>query len=162
MKRFMELRSSLPTAAMEADGHAYVASLLTLPQTRPGKVAVVGYCFTGSMAMRVAAAEPDKVGAAASFHGGGLYTSEADSPHLLLPKIKSRLYFGHAIEDRSIPAEAIAALEDALRAWGGKFESEMYEGALHGWTQPDREPYNPQQAERHHEKMLDLLKRTVG
>jgi len=149
MKRFMELRASLPVAAMDADGHAYVDSLLALPQTSGDKVGVVGYCFTGSMAMRVAAA--------ASFHGGGLFTDKPDSPHLLLPKIGARLYFGHAIEDRSMPAEAIAKLEATLTAWGGRFESETYEGAHHGWTVPGVPVYNEKQSERHFRKLEDLF-----
>ena len=93
MKRFMELRASLPPEAMTADGHAYVASLLERPEVTGNKVGVVGYCFTGSMALRVAASEPQRVAAAASFHGGGLCTDQPDSPHLLLPKIKGATLF---------------------------------------------------------------------
>ncbi len=162
MKRFGELRASLPVAAMEADGHAYVKSLLALPQVRGSKVAVVGYCFTGSMAMRVAAAEPDKVALAASFHGGGLYTSQPDSPHLLLSKIKAELYFGHAIEDRSMPAEAIEKLGEALKAWGGTFENETYAGAHHGWTVPGTPIYNEAQSNRHFEKLEELFRKTLA
>ncbi len=162
MKRLGELRVSLPPAAMQADGHAYTNSLLALPQTTGTKVAVVGYCFTGSMAVRVAAAEPDKVAAAASFHGGGLYTDQPESPHLLLPKIKARLYFGHAIEDRSMTTEAIAKFDAALAAWGGKFESETYAGAHHGWTVPGGPVYNEPQANRHFDKLEELFKATLG
>jgi len=162
MKRLGELRASLPPASMEADGHAYVDSLLGMPQCKGGKVGVIGYCFTGSMAMRVAAAEPDKVGAAASFHGGGLVTDQPDSPHRLLPKIKARLYFGHAIEDRSMPAEAIEKLDAALKNWGGKFESETYAGARHGWTVPGGPVYQEAGANRHFEKLEELFKATLG
>jgi carboxymethylenebutenolidase len=162
MKKFMELRDSLLVAAMEADGHAYVASLLARPEVSGSKVGVVGYCFTGSMAMRVAAAEPDKVAAAASFHGGGLYTDQPDSPHKLLPKIKARLYFGHAIEDRSIPAEAIEALGVALKAWGGMFENETYPGAYHGWTVPGTPIYQESGSIRHFEKLEELWRATLA
>jgi carboxymethylenebutenolidase len=160
MKRFGELRASLPSAAMAADGPAFVASLLGLPHVKQGKVGVIGYCFTGSMAIRVAAGAPDAVGAAASFHGGGLYTDQPDSPHQLLPKIKSRLYLGHAIEDRSMPAEAIVKLDDALRTWGGKFESETYP-AHHGWTVPGTPIYNEAQSNRHFEKLNELFAATL-
>ena len=67
--------------------------------------------------------------AAASFHGGGLFTEAPDRPHLLLPRIRARLYFGHAVGDRGTLAEAIGKLEAALAAWGGRYESETYAGA---------------------------------
>ena len=95
------------------------------------------------MAMRTAAAMPGKVAAVASFHGGGLYTDEPTSPHLLLPRIKARLYFGHATNDRSMPQEAIEKFDRALAAWGGKYESEVYEGAFHGWTSAGRAGLQP-------------------
>ncbi len=108
--------------------------------------------------MRAAAARPADIAFAASFHGGGLATDKPESPHLLLPKIRARLYFGHAIEDGSMPPEAIARLEDALRAWGGQFESEVYAGAHHGWTASDGQVFNPTQAERAFQEILTGLK----
>jgi carboxymethylenebutenolidase len=63
--------------------------------------------------------------AAASFHGGGLYTDAPASPHTLLFRIKAHLYFGHGTEDRSMPHEAIAKLNRALAEWGGNHESEV-------------------------------------
>ncbi len=161
MKRFGELRASLPSEAMARDGAAYASSLLALDCVRESKVAVVGYCFTGQMAPRAAAAAPDKVALAASFHGGGLYTDQPDSPHLLLPNITARLYFGHAIEDRSMPPEAIEKLDAALRTWCGQFESETYP-AHHGWTVPGRPVYNEAQANRHFDKLEELFKATLG
>jgi len=162
MKAIGGLFASLTGAMMEKDAPKYVEALLNRNDVSGDRIVVVGYCFTGAMALRTAAVEPDKVAAAASFHGGWLVTEDADSPHTRVPQVKGELYFGHAVQDQSATPAQIAKLDDTLKSWGGKFESEMYEGALHGWTQPDREPYNPQQAERHHEKMLDLLKRTVG
>lgn len=118
------------------------------------------YCFSGKMALRAAAVRPGKIAAAASFHGGGLYT-DGPSPHLVLPKIRARLYFGHAINDRSMPQEAIEKLNQALENWGGKFESEVYPGAIHGWTVPDSHAYNPQQAERAFAKLRELFAGTL-
>jgi carboxymethylenebutenolidase len=158
MKRMGELRAGLTSAQMGPDGVAYADFLLAQPNVKGPKVAVAGYCFTGTMAIRTAAAAPDKIAAAASFHGGGLYTDRPDSPHLLLPKIKARLYFGHAIEDRGMPAEAIEKLETLLKEWSGRSESETYEGAYHGWTVPGRAGiYNEAQAERHYVKLFELL-----
>jgi carboxymethylenebutenolidase len=87
---------------------------------RGPRIGVVGYCFTGAMALRIAAEIPGKVAAMASFHGGRLVTGDADSPHLLLPKVEARLYFGHAVEDSSMTAQNIATLEKALADWSGK------------------------------------------
>jgi len=126
-----------------------------------GPLAVIGYCFTGAMAVRTAAVRPDKVVAAASFHGGALYTDAPTSPHLVLPQVKARLYFGHAVEDHSMPAEAIEKLNQALQQWGGKYESEVYDGAHHGWTVPDGQAYNQPQAERAYSKLKELLAATL-
>ena len=157
MKRMGELRSYLSNEQMGPDGEAFADYLLDQKNVKRPKVGVVGYCFTGSMAFRVAGTAPSKIAAAASFHGGGLYTDQPDSPHLLLPKITSRLYFGHAIEDRGMPPEAIAKLETALKAWPGKSESETYEGARHGWCVPGRDIYNEKQAERAFGKLVEML-----
>jgi carboxymethylenebutenolidase len=155
------LFQSLTAANMESDGPVYVDVLLSQKGVKPGKVGVVGYCFTGAMAVRMAAATPDKIAAAASFHGGRLVTDAPDSPHLLLPQVKARLYFGHAVQDQSMTAEQIAALEQALRDWHGAFQSETYEGAKHGWTVPGRDVYNELQAERAFEKEVELFEATL-
>jgi carboxymethylenebutenolidase len=113
------------------------------------------------MALRTAAVCADQVAAAASFHGGQLVTQEPDSPHSRILQVKGELYFGHAVEDQSMPPDAIEKLNDTLKGWGGEYQSEVYEGALHGWTVPGRDVYNQKQAERHHEKLLALLKRNL-
>jgi len=161
MKRMGELRSFLSNDQMGPDGADFADYLLAQKNVKGPKVGVVGYCFTGSMAFRVAGEAPSKVAAAASFHGGGLYTDQPDSPHLLLPKITARLYFGHAIEDRGMPPEAIEKLETALKAWPGQGESETYEGARHGWCVPGRDVYNEKQAERAFRKLTELFGATL-
>jgi len=122
---------------------------------------VVGYCLTGKMAIYAATSRPDKIAAAASFHGGGLVTDGPDSPHLVLPAIRARLYFGHATNDRSMPEEAIEKLEGALQSWGGRYESEIYESAHHSWTVPDSPVYNQPQADRAFEKLTTLFAQTL-
>ena len=158
MKRMAELKASLSPDAMERDGLAYVDFVSRQEGVASGVMGVVGYCFTGAMAMRMAAASPAKIAAAASFHGGGLYTEDPASPHLVLPRIKARLYFGHAVQDRSMPQEAIEKFERALAAWGGQYESETYEGALHSWTTLDSPVYNKPQAERAFSKLAELFR----
>jgi len=161
MKRFRELTAPLTPEAVERDARAYVNFLAGHSAASRGPIGVVGYCFTGAFAMRTAAAEPDKVAAVASFHGGGLCTDAPTSPHLVLPRIKARLYFGHATNDRSMPQEAIEKFDRALDAWGGKYQSEVYEGAFHGWTVPDAPIYNQAQAERAFEKLTELFANTL-
>jgi carboxymethylenebutenolidase len=160
-QRLGELFAALTPAQQDSDGAAYVDFLKGLRGVAKGPVGVAGYCYTGMMALRIAAARPDDVAAAASFHGGWLATDKPDSPHLLLPRIKARLYFGHADKDSIMPAEWIARLEAALRDWHGAFQSEVYEGAGHGWTVPGRDVYNELQAERAFEKMVELFETTL-
>jgi carboxymethylenebutenolidase len=157
MKRFAELMGPLGPEAMERDAGDYVDFLSAQDSVSEGPMGVVGYCFTGAMAVRTAAVRPDKIVVAASFHGGALYTETPSSPHLALPRVKARLYFGHAVEDHSMPAAAIDKLNRALDAWGGQYESEVYDGARHGWTVPDGKPYHQFQAERAYSKLKDLL-----
>jgi carboxymethylenebutenolidase len=161
MKRFGELAGPLTPEAMERDGAAYVDFLASHAGVGAGAMGVVGYCFTGSMAMRTAAVRPDKIGAAASFHGGGLYTDAPTSPHHVLPRIKARLYFGHATKDQSMPPASIEKLDQALDAWRGRYQSEVYEGAFHGWTTPGGPVYNQAQAERAFEKLAGLFAETL-
>jgi len=156
-KRMAELVGPLTPEAVARDASAYVDFLAAQPAVSAGGMGVIGYCFTGAMAVRTAAARPDRIAAAASFHGGGLWTDRPDSPHLSLPKIAARLYFGHADEDRSMPAEAIERFERALAAWGGRYESATYSGAHHGWTVPDSAAFHPAQAERAFQKLTETL-----
>lgn len=161
-KRFAELMNPLTPEVMEQDAAEYVDFLAAQSSVSGKAMGVVGYCFTGAMAMRTAAARPEKIAAAASFHGGRLYIDGPGSPHLVLPRIKARLYFGHAVEDRSMPADAIEKFNHALREWGGLYESEVYDGAYHSWTVPDSPVYNPSQAERAYGKLVELLADTLS
>jgi carboxymethylenebutenolidase len=160
-KRMAELTSPLTPDAMERDTSTYIDVLISQSQTKQGMIGVVGHCFSGKMAMYAGAARPDAVAAIASFHGGGLYTDAPTSPHLALPRIKARLYFAHADKDSSMNEEAIAKFEQALAKWGGKYESETYNGAYHSWTSSDSPVYNQPAAERAFEKILDLFKQTL-
>jgi carboxymethylenebutenolidase len=160
MKRIAELSAPLTPEAMERDASDYVDYLSGQDSVSEGAMGVVGHCFTGAMAMRVAAARPDRIAAGASFHGGRLFTEDAKSPHLVLPRVKARLYFAHAVNDNTMPEEAIEKLDRALEAWnssGNRYESEIYEGAYHGWTAPDSPVYNEAQADRAFKKLAELF-----
>ena len=161
MKRVRELASPLTPEAIERDAGAYTDFLAQQGLVGRGGFGVVGYCFTGGVALRMAATRPEKFASVASFHGGRLITDDPASPHFLLPRVKARLYFGHAVEDRSMPKETIEKFESALVAWGGRYESETYEGARHGWTMSDSAAYNEPQAERAFAKLRDLFAETL-
>jgi len=160
-KRFEELASPLTPEAMERDGSTYVDYLAKQESVTGAPFGAIGTCFTGAMALRTAAAGPDKIAAVVSFHGGRLYTDEPSSPHLILPRVKARLFFAHATNDHSISAEAIAKFEQALAAWGGKYESRTY-GASHGWTVPGSPVYNEREAEAAFAKMMELFSATIA
>jgi carboxymethylenebutenolidase len=157
-KRFTDLTSPLTPEAIAADAAIFVDTLARHAAAVPGsRLGVVGHCYTGAYALRVAAGCSERVAAAASFHGGSLVTDAASSPHLALPRIQAQLYFAHAVHDRSMPEEAIRKLEAALGAWGGRYRSETYEGAHHGWTASDNPAYNAAQAERAFQALTELF-----
>jgi len=156
-RRMGEIAAPLTPDAVERDATKYVDFLFALEYVSDGGIAVIGLCFAGAMALRTAAVRPDKIAAVASFHGGRLFTDAPTSPHLSLSRVGARLYFGHASKDNSMNEEAIANFNRALEAWGGNYESEVYDGALHGWTVPDSPVYNQVQAERAFEKLKELL-----
>jgi len=159
-ERFNQLKDPLTPVAMERDGSAYIDFLASQPFVSSGPMGVIGFCFAGKFAVLVAAARPDRVAAAASFHGGGLFTDTMDSPHLVLPRVKARLYFAHATNDQSMRTEAIEKLEWALHSRGGSYESEMYD-ARHGWMIPGGGAYDEQNAERGFGKSMQLFDDTL-
>jgi carboxymethylenebutenolidase len=157
-KRMSELTAPLTPEELDRDLSIYVDTLTGDRFCAPGDIGVVGYCFSGGVAMRTAALRADRVAAVASFHGGRLYTDSPASPHLLLPRIKAQLYFAHAVEDGSMPKEAIGNLNRALAEWGGSYRSDIYPGAFHSWTMPDSPVYNQPQAERAFGELLKLFR----
>jgi carboxymethylenebutenolidase len=159
--RMAELTAPLAPQELDRDLPIYVDVLTADPFCAPGQIGVAGYCFSGGVALRTAAVRPDRVRAVASFHGGRLYSDSSASPHFLLPRVKAQLYFAHAVEDGSMPKEAIENFERALSEWGGKYKSEVYDGAFHGWTMPDSPVYNQPQAERAFGELLRLFRETL-
>lgn len=161
-KRAQQIMQSLPPSSMRREGAAYVDTLLAQPSVQGEKIGVVGFCFSGAMALYMAAERPDVICAAASFHGGELCTDDSSSPHLSLPQIRAKLYFAHAQDDAHMPREAISRLEDSLQRWGGAFVSEIYPGARHGWTVQDRPAYSGKEAERAFDKLRELFRTSLA
>lgn len=158
--RFREITGPLTPDAMARDGSAYVDFLAAQRFVSSGPMGVIGFCFAGQFALRTAAARPDRIAAAASFHGGGLFKDDDSSPHRVLPRVKARLYFGHASNDQGMPADAIEKLEGALAKWGGKYQSETYD-ARHGWMIAGHRVYDPKESERGFAKLMELLDETL-
>ena len=151
--------------AAEKDAAAYLAFLDAQPQVNKAKkIGAQGYCMGGALVLKTAAASPNRVGAGASFHGGGLVTDKPDSPHLLAPKIKARMYFGIASNDDARQPEAKDKLKQAFAAANVPAEIEVYPGTLHGWCVPDmplqdgKPVYSKPDAERAWSKLVALYK----
>ncbi len=159
-------RAPMTSEAVMQDAAAYVAFLDAQPSVNSkAKMGVVGYCMGGPMAMQAAAANPKRIGAGASFHGGGLVTDKPDSPHLLVPKIKAQFYFGIAASDDEKQPDAKTKLREAFDAAKVPVKIEVYEGTLHGWCVKDmplqagKPIYNEPQAERAWNELIALYKR---
>jgi carboxymethylenebutenolidase len=126
-----------------------------------GPIGVTGYCMGARLAVRTAGQFPGTVGAVGGFHGGSLVTDADDSPHLAIAGSTAEYAFGHADQDRSMPLEQVAALEDALQAADRPHVNEVYEGAAHGYTMADTSMYDEAGAERHFRVLRELLARTL-
>jgi carboxymethylenebutenolidase len=126
-----------------------------------GRIGTVGYCMGGSRAINAAAVYPDRIAAAASFHGGGLASDAPDSPHRAAASIKARVYVGSAGVDGSFPPEQSARLAEALRTAEVDHIIENYVGMAHGWAVSDHGAYNATGAERHWKRLLGLFEETL-
>jgi len=156
--------------AAEKDAVAYVGFLDAQKEVNKSKkIGTQGYCMGGPLIMKTAATVPNRIGAAASFHGGGLVTNNPNSPHLLAPKIKARMYFGIATSDDMQQPDAKDKLKAAFAAAKVPAEIEVYAGTQHGWCmkdmpkQPNGMPiYNQADAERAWGKLLALYKAAIA
>src|ERR1700688_2006677 len=164
------LRAPLTSDAVMQDASAYVKFLDAQTSVNKSvKIGVFGYCMGGPMTMQAAAANPDRIGAGASFHGGGLVTDKPDSPHLLIPKLKAQYYFGIAMNDDQRQADAKTKLDEAFQSAKLRAKIEVYDGCLHGWCVKDmpkpadgKPIYNQPQAERAWGELQSLFKRAHG
>ncbi|MBI1340988.1 dienelactone hydrolase family protein [bacterium] len=162
-ERLMPLARSLSPQTNETDAKAFIAFLDSQASVDTArKIATTGYCMGGPMVMRTAAAVPDRVGAAGSFHGGGLATDAPNSPHLLIPKMKASFLIAVAANDDERNPKEKETLRESFKAAGLTAEIEVYEGAMHGWCPPDSAVYNEAQAERAWARMLALFQTALA
>jgi carboxymethylenebutenolidase len=153
MERFFALATP---ANVMSDTRSFLDFLAAQPEVKPGGFGTTGYCMGGLMSLTAAGTYPERILAAASYHGGRLATDAPDSPHLLAPKMKARVYVAGAIEDPSFPDDMKARLEDALTSAGVDHRIETYP-ARHGWVLRDTPAYDAAAAERHWQTLIGLF-----
>jgi carboxymethylenebutenolidase len=156
------LAGALNPTTHVTDAKAFVAWLDTQASvSKTRKIGTTGYCMGGPMVMRTAASVPERVGAAATFHGGGLASTAADSPHLLVPQMKAQSLHCVAQNDDQRDANAKVLLKEAFDKAKLVTEIEVYP-AMHGWCAIDSEQYNMEQAERAHARLLVLFGKALA
>jgi carboxymethylenebutenolidase len=143
-------------ANLMSDTRAFLEFLSAQPDVKPGGIGTTGYCMGGTASLSAAGTYPDRIVATASYHGGRLASDAADSPHLLAPRMKARVYVAGAIEDASFPDDMKARLEDALTTAQVDHLIETYP-ARHGWVLRDTPAHDAAACERHWVTLLDLM-----
>jgi carboxymethylenebutenolidase len=158
MAKLEGLRDALTDAAIDRDAAAYITFLDKQKATNKGKAAgVQGYCFSGPFAFHTGAVRPDRIRAVATFHGGGLVTKDANSPHLLIPKIKASFVVAIARNDDQRQPEAKDILKATFAAAKRPAIVEVYP-ADHGWCVPGSQTYDQASAERAWAELLRLYR----
>jgi carboxymethylenebutenolidase len=147
-------------ANIMSDTTAFLEHLASQPVVKRGGIGTTGYCMGGSMSLTAAGTFPDRIVAAASYHGGRLASDAPDSPHLLASKIKARLYIAGAIDDASFPDDMKQRLDQALSRAGVEYTLETYP-AKHGWVFRDTPVYDEAASERHWQSLLALFEATL-
>ena len=162
-KRIRALMATLNPQTHVTDARAFVTFLDGQGSVDPHrKMGTMGYCMGGPITMRTAAAVSDRIGAGASFHGGGLVTDQPDSPHLLVRSMKAHYLFAIAANDDENQPEAKDVLRETFAAANLPAEIEVYDGAMHGWCPPDSRVYNEPQAERAWSRLLVLFENALS
>ncbi len=159
----MGLMGSLNPDTALTDAKAFVSFLdgqAAVDKKR--KIGTTGYCMGGPFVFRTAAAFPDRIGAGATFHGGGLVTDKPDSPHLLIPQMKAHFLIAIAENDDTKQPDAKNTLRDSFAKAQLPAEIEVYAGAMHGWCPPDSHVYNHDQAEKAWSRLLVLFDKSLA
>ena len=159
----MPLAQALNETTHMTDAKAFVAWLDQQPSVAKNKmIGTQGYCMGGPMAFRTAAAVPGRVGAVASFHGGGLVTTAPNSPHLQAAKTKAQFLVDIADNDDKRAPTDKTTLKETFDAAQLSAEIEVYTGAAHGWCPPDSTVYNEPMAEKAWSRLLALYSKALA
>ena len=159
----MGLAKTLTPETEVTDAKAFTAWLDQQPAVdKARKIGTTGYCMGGPLVLRTAATNPERVGAAATFHGGGLVTDKPDSPHLLIPKMKAQFLIAIAANDDSKQPDAKGTLKTAFAQASLPANVEVFDGTMHGWCPPDSHVYNRESAEKAWTELLQLFKTALG
>lgn len=158
--RLMGMARSVTKAMAASDTGAFLDFLAGRPEVAGTKVGTTGYCMGGGLSLTAASQHPDRVAAAASFHGGNLAGDAPDSPHRSVGRIAGRVYVAAAENDATFPPEQAKLLEESLREAGVEHEIETYPAA-HGFAVPDNPTYDAAAAQRHWEALRDLFGSTL-
>ena len=158
---FQKLRASTDADKQMVDTKACLDFLDKDPRAKADKIGVTGYCMGGGIALRAAGTFPDRIAAAASFHGGNMATDEANSPHRLAGRMKAKVLVAGADEDRHFDEAQKDRLDKALKDAGVHAEVSIWKGAKHGWVPTDMPVYNPEAAERHWRELIKLFDETL-
>ena len=159
----MKLKDTLTPETTQTDAKAFVGFLDQQSATDPKrKIGTTGYCMGGPLVFRTAAGQADRIGAAATFHGGGLVTDKPDSPHLLIPKMKAQFLIAIAENDDAKEPKSKDTLRDAFAQAKLPAEIEVYAGTKHGWCPTDSPVYDHDLAEKAWSRMLELFKRALA
>jgi carboxymethylenebutenolidase len=160
--KYFPMMATLTTETTMKDGPAFIAFLDAQPQTDTKKKAgVQGYCMGGPLTFRTAAAVPDRIGGAATFHGAALVTTQPDSPHMLIPTTKAQFYCGVAANDDHNQPDAKDKLKAAFAAVNRPATVEVYDGCNHGWCVKGSAVYNEAGAEKAWAELTALYQRTL-
>ena len=152
------MRAAHTPKAITSDAKAFISFLdQQTPVDTGRKIGTTGYCMGGPLVMRTVAADPERMGAGATFHGGGLATDQADSPHLLIPKTTAHMLHAIAANDDERTPDVKNILRKAYDDAGIPAEIEVYTGTLHGWCPTDSRVYNEEMAEKAWSRMLALF-----
>ncbi|GAA3169727.1 MULTISPECIES: dienelactone hydrolase family protein [Streptomyces] len=153
--QIMPLIQEHTTDRVLRDADAYLRFLTAQPEVAAGPVATIGYCLGAVLAMRTATAHPGQVAAVAGFHPAALVTDAPDSPHRLVSELTARVHIGLAEGD--LTPEALAEFNRALDAAGVAYTTEVYPGAVHGFTMSDTAAFDAAALQRHWDRLLPLL-----
>ena len=157
------LAQALTETTQMSDAKAFIGWLdQQAPVAKNRKIGTQGYCMGGPIAFRTAAAMPDRVGAVASFHGGGLVIDQPNSPHLQAAKTKAQFLVAIAANDDQRSPTDKTVLKETFAKANLPAEIEVYEGAAHGWCPPDSGVYNEPQAEKAWSRLLELYKKGLA